>query len=59
MNGPPVILILALIGVIFYASCRYVSTRWRDDLYDLHQADVQRERARAEFQRRHPSGHDS
>lgn len=58
MNGPVVILLLAAIGLIIYGTGRWYSRQmdhWRDD---IERANRQRDRARAEYERRHPSHRD-
>lgn len=54
MNGPPVVMLLALIGLVIYFAGRYSSRR--DVWPEVDEADALREKQRVEWARRqHPS----
>lgn len=57
MNGPPVVLMLAVIGLLIFFAGRAVSKSMDEDWRRIERANEERRRARAEWERRqHPSG---
>lgn len=56
MNGPPVVVILLLIGLIIWRAGMW--SRVDGDMRAIEEAEADRARVRAEWERRqHPSGH--